>query len=219
MAAQQSKGTIHFFLGIVIDTDDPRKRAPQSAKAAPVAATPMGVRLIPLVLGAQQPDLQTLCEDFADIAMKMDESAKIAQSEVEVDAAPPPKEQAVDPAKGKKKPPTKVVKAADVPEVGPLHRQAEALAKRAEIQWGVAVSKTELVISKSNRMLAGLMNQKDRWPPEVKLGGVDVGSAGSLARFFNADYGICEKAQQIGDWFASSSSVMQESSTPTTAKA
>jgi hypothetical protein len=142
--SSQIREAVYFFFGLVID--DPRRR-PGSGKAAP---PPAGIRVVPLVLAAQQPDLQNLRDDFADIAHKREESAKMAQSEVEAEAAPPPKEATAEAGKGKKKPPPKPVKTPDAPEIGPLHRQAEALAKRAELQWEVALNKAELVIRKSN---------------------------------------------------------------------
>jgi hypothetical protein len=207
----------YFFLGLVIDgADHKRRMAPNSAKAlaTPPTATATAASLVPLVLAAHSTDLLALCDDFADIALKMDESSKMAQSEVEADAAPPAREQAAEAAKGKKKPPPKPVKTPEAPELGPLHRQAEAIAKRAEVQWGVAVSKAELVVAKSNRILAGLMNQKDRCPPDVRFSGMEIASAGALSRFFNIDYGICETAPQIAEWFASSWSSPQVSAPP-----
>jgi hypothetical protein len=199
----QLKGILYFFLGIVVEGDDPKKKAPtgRGPSTPPPPAVPTSIRLNPLVMAAQLADLQTMYDDFAEIGVTLEEAAKLELAEAESDTPMPAKEAEVAGKGGaRKKPPPKAVKPIDSPEVSVLHHQAELLTKRAELLWGVSVSKAELVFTKSNRMIAALMKQKDRWPAEVNLTGIEMPNAFPMAHFFNADYAINEKAAMLGEW-------------------
>jgi hypothetical protein len=121
------KGVVHFFLGLVVGSDDATQRATAPARgAAQPPAAPAALTLAPIVLAAQEPDLDAACEDFAGVALQLGEAGKMGQSEVEAEPASV-REQVVEPGKGKKeKPPVKVAKTADIPEICLFRKQGGA---------------------------------------------------------------------------------------------
>jgi hypothetical protein len=202
------RGVLHFFFGVVVENDDPKRKAlPAKGQSPPPPVSP-SIKMTPLVMAGQLSDLQTICDDFADTGLRLDEAAKFDLAEADSEAAVASKE-TPDTSKGsRRKPPQKPQKAADQPETSLLKRQAELITKRAELQWTLSVGKAELVFSKSNRIVATLVNQKDRWPPEAKMTGIEMASALPISHFFNPDYGIHEKAGQFAEWLTNSASAI-----------
>jgi hypothetical protein len=198
------RGILHFFFGIMVENDDPKKRPPLAKGQSAPPPVPTSLKMTPLVITAQLSDLQTMCEDFAELGLRLNEAAKFELAEADSEPVVVSKE-TPDTSKGsKRKQPQKPQKVVERPEASLLKHQAELITKRAELQWSLSVSKAELVFSKSNRTVAALMNQKDRWPPEAKITGIEMANALPISHFFNAAYGIHEKAGQFGDWLTNS---------------
>lgn len=217
----QVKGSLLFFIGIIVDIDDCASKRKTSrggkevkekdgkesslsvsATAAAIINEAMG-RLIPLTIIAQNNDLKSTSNEMAEIGLNLDEAARLESAEAQGEAPPQREEKDTNDSKKKKSRSSKL-KSLSSPEVAQnislLKNQANIAFKNAEIKWNVTVHKAEAILKKSNRIAAILNDQKNFWPPEYKMDGVDISNATMLSHFFNTQYGVNEKAPQFADW-------------------
>jgi hypothetical protein len=195
----QLKGIFFFFLGIVVEDDQKFRTTAKN----PAQASMVGLKMTPVMLSAQLPDLQVLADDLAEVGVRVEEATRLDQGEGDGDAGA---KDAGDGGKSSKKKPAGQKPKADQPETARRHQQSAALLKQAEVQWIADLDKVGALVNKSNRILQTLLKQTDRWPAEVKMGPLDILNANALAKFFNPAYGINDKAAAVGEWLISSSS-------------
>jgi hypothetical protein len=188
------KGSLYFFLGIMVDRDDTKKSSTRPGMNVPDSA-----RFVPLTLAAQLNDLRRASDTMAEIAVQLEEAQRFDSAE---SPATPIKE-SVD-LKHRRKSAVKVTKTVELPTAGTILKgEGQKLLHDAENRWRVAVQYAETVINKSNRITSLLTEQKINWPAQVQMSSIDMGSANALARLFNVDYGISENAIRLVDWLAS----------------
>jgi hypothetical protein len=60
--------------------------------------------------------------------------------------------------------------------------------------------RAEGIFVKWNRIVGGLLEQKGKC--EVSLGGIDMTNAMALSHLLNVEFGINEKAPDLGDWLS-----------------
>jgi hypothetical protein len=183
------KESLYFFMGVIVEAEEARK---PTKVPSPVADR---ARLVPLRIVAQMGDLKRAADAMAQVALDLDEGQKLATAE---GIAPPPREPE---PKFRRRPPKGKTVEIMAPAIT-LKDQAQVANRNAELHWIVAVRLGETVFDKSNRFATLLGTQKNVWPGEVRMGNVDISSAGALSHLFNVDFGIRETDPQLANWLA-----------------
>lgn len=211
------KGALLFFIGLIVDIDDSnskKKGTKGTAKEGKdlslnLSTTASAIinegtgKILPFSLIAQNNDLRTTSNEMAEIGLNLDEAARLESAEAQGDAPPQREEkESVDSKKKKSRSSkTKTVANQEVAQnVSLLKNQANIELKNAELKWNVSIHRAAAVFNKSNRIATILADQKNQWPIEYKLDGIDISNATMLSHFFNTQYGINEKAPQFAEW-------------------
>lgn len=192
------KGSLFFYIGIVIDFDDASKKKP--AKGAPPAPSSDAGKMIPIMLAAQLNDLKGVCDEMAEIGIEIEEANRMENSDTSGEPHAGKEQQDTGKSKGKRG--SKPAKTESAHSTSLLKNQAATTLKNAELKWSVSIHKAETVFNKSNRIVGYLVENRNRWPTEVKMQGIEMSSATALSHFFNTQYGINEKAPQLAEWLA-----------------
>ncbi|KAK8887597.1 hypothetical protein M9Y10_038648 [Tritrichomonas musculus] len=218
------KGTLFFFIGIIVEYEEKEKEKKKSPTKSPKngnnndenagSGKSDPVKLIPLMIAAQQNDLKTCCSDLAEIGVQIDEAARLESPEAAGDEAPNRDGNIPGSArnKGKKKNDQKneEKESQKYTAAALLKNQASELLSNAQTKWNSALLKAETVFNKSNRIIGYLVENKDKWPSEVKMNGIEMANSTALSHFFNTQYGINEKAPQLAEWLSKSCSLSQQ---------
>ena len=228
------KGILYFFIGIIVSYDETAIRRGNNAKKTNPKINPDQTsvadstvpningtdpnKLTPILIAAQVNDLRTACNEMAEVVLEFEESKNLEIADansVSPPSQPSSKGGYPDSATQRKKSPStlarrsksKIAKNAPPPQPSILKRQAELALQNAELKWSLTLQKAESVFNKSNRIIGFLAQNRNRWPNEVKLTGVDINTAASLSHFFNTQLGINEKAPQLADWLVNNCSL------------
>lgn len=197
------KGSLYFFMGIIVDVDETKR--PKPVKGAGSSLAPVSsdaVRLTPVMLAAQLNDLVTTSNEMAEVGLGIEEAHRMENVEGGIEL--PIQQKDVD-ATARLKRKLKSTKSVEqVGTVSLLKNQAAETMRNAEAKWGISLHKAEHIFNKSNRIIGYLVEQKNKWPTVVKMTGIDITSATTLSHFFNPTYGINEKAPQLANWLDSS---------------
>jgi hypothetical protein len=188
------KGSLYFFLGILAELDDPKKRG-DPKKGASTSET---AKLTPLTFAAQLTDLQKTADELAQVSLEFTEAQRLET----IESGGEPGRDSGESGGRKRRSARREKGPEPAGASSPLKGQATAALKNAEIHWHVALHKAETIFNKSKRMISLIMDQRSRWPTEVKLGAMDITGAVVLSHFFNMQYGINEKGQQLAEWLA-----------------
>jgi hypothetical protein len=187
------RGTLYFFLGIVADADEAKKKALKTSGSQSDSG-----KVSPIIVAAQHNDLQTLSDEMAEIGLQLNEANRMENAETgEVTQQ---KDQG-DTARGRGRRSVRGGKGADQAGGNSLLKgQAQSALKNAQIHWHLSIHKAETIFNKSNRIIGLLAGQRNRWPSEVKMSAIEMTAATTLSHFFNPQYGINEKAPQLAEW-------------------
>jgi len=179
------RGQFVFFLGIASDSD-PLKSADNR-------------KIYPILFATQPSEVRPICDEYSEISIEVSENKHIEISENSIDSVP----KELSDRKGKKGS-TKTTKVGvERQNSSVVKGQTSTHTKDLDLKWNITIHKTESVINKSMRILGALSEQKNRWPNEIKIAGIEVDQSSALSHMFNIQYGINEKSPQLSEWLCS----------------
>ena len=178
------RGNVLFCIGISCETEEnKKKRGDVTSKG-----------LTPFMLAGQPNELKSLSDELSGIGLEVEEvkrSCTIDNTPVEQ-----PKETNDKKAKKSNNKPVKV----EQPTV--VKGQVSPQMKEAESKWVMAIHKTQAALTKSARLLSTISPKGSTFTTELRATKLDISTASSFSRLFNQQYGLCEKAPILADWFA-----------------
>jgi hypothetical protein len=196
------KGSLYFFMGIIVDSDE-SKRKVITAKQ-PATSAPDPVKLVPIMFTAQLPDLQAMVDEMASVGLEIEEANRMENAETGVDMSQQ-KDQLESVRLRGRRAMRQTRPLEPMPTVSLLRGQAESALKNAALHWNLAVRKAEGIFSRSSQISGLLANQRNRCQAEIKMSGMDTSNATALSHLFNPQFGINEKAPQVTEWLSKNS--------------
>ncbi|OHS95868.1 hypothetical protein TRFO_10273 [Tritrichomonas foetus] len=196
------KGSLYFFIGVIVDLDEAAKKKPPTSKGGSTSIPNDSIKLTPLMIAAQQNDLRSVSNEMSEVGLELEEATRMESSDAQCEAPPQCEPQETPDAKRKRSRQAKSKAASPevTQNVSLLKNQAQLAMKNAEIKWKLTLHKAESIFNKSNRIISFLVEQRNRWPTEVKMDAVEMSNATTISHFFNTQYGINEKSPQLAEW-------------------
>jgi hypothetical protein len=187
------KGSLYFFLGIVVDQDDTKKKSGRGVSSSPESTG----RFLPLTVAAQFNDLRRTSDAMSEIGLCLEEAQRFENSDANAQATRDQQD-----SKSKRKH-VKQIKIIEQPPAGAILKgHGQAIFKDAEVRWRVALHQAEIVFNKSNRIISLIADQRNSWPAEIRMNNVEIANANALSHLFNTEYGISESVPQLATWIA-----------------
>lgn len=208
-----TKGQIMFFLGLTLDLNNATQKKPTDKTSTVSFELAPSNYETPIIIAAQGADLSVACAEMSEVGLDLEEALQLEASDLEGDTSGgnqvlqsgnDANVQTGRDAK-KKKPPVNKLKTPDAPHQMPslLKNQADIQKRSAELQWELSLHKVINILSKSNRIIAKLIEAKGRWLGDVTTANISMQSAYSISHFLSTNYGINEKCQPLVEWLNS----------------